>query len=1019
MSVHAQPPTDRAAERSHGATPPAVPFGLLALGWALLVLLVLAAPAGADIFGPIALASQSEARSGEQPEQADYAHDPAISGDGRYVAFDGSFGGVRGVWRRDLQSGAVQPVAIADQPTSGASGGPSIGAPDAELPSISADGRYVSFTTTARLSAGDTNSAPDIYVRDMDVAVYGCGSRTPIEGCDASLPACEVAGSSACTPPAGAFALASVPTGAEGEGVERGLTYETTVEAGETPQEIEEKQREFAASDTLYGSLASGRSALSADGRQVAFVTSAVSNLDGPQTPPLQVAVRDLETQSTELVSVAANPETGLPLVNQTTGGPEPVSGTEGAFTYGAVFVPGAPPPRFALPPTYALARQVGASISADGSTVAWLGQDISEQVKTLPGEALSPSYSEPLWRRIADGPAAPTLAVSGDSDPLSPACIASGEIAPLQPPSLADPCQGPFRTEPPHVGTSTQVEVQSVPQLSGNGLTVAFLANAPLVAQGSDFGEGIGDRHDDLFVADMAEGMTRTQALRPLTELASANLNDPATTANIIDFGLSPDGTQVAFTTQRTVFPLGSPAYVSAPAATPGMAELFDVDLSDDTLTRVTGGFAGGPSEHPHPAGTAGVDPYTEADGALSPSFDENGRTLAFSSTASNLVYGDGNTPSNPGGATFDGSDAFFAEREAFEETPAPQYVSPIPPELVVTPTWNLSLSSQARRNGSVVLDVAVPAPGALRAAASAAVLVRTSSSARGRAAKRRHALETVLTRTVASDTTDAHGVETAQLVLTSLPRYRRAARETPRAASRQTPRSSSAQPGTRSLRQSGPPSPSCAPRGAGRSSGGTRHAAAARGRSGADEYRPVAPVAAHPRRARRGADRGAAPRIAARHVSRGGRRGALRKPGRPGRRRMRGMASGTADPAAARSRSACADRADRPRPDRGRRVLGTQPGTADHRRQRQHDRPGSVDLRWSAVARARDGLRRDRRTHRLGIARRLLDDLRRASRAGRQSGQWRSGAAGRQHALPLRGRPGREFLRLAGVRA
>ncbi len=39
---------------------------------------------------------------GGAAQQAEYAHDPAISGDGQYVAFDGSFGGVTGVWRRDL-----------------------------------------------------------------------------------------------------------------------------------------------------------------------------------------------------------------------------------------------------------------------------------------------------------------------------------------------------------------------------------------------------------------------------------------------------------------------------------------------------------------------------------------------------------------------------------------------------------------------------------------------------------------------------------------------------------------------------------------------------------------------------------------------------------------------------------------------------------------------------------------------------------------------------------------------------
>jgi hypothetical protein len=758
-----------------------------ALGAVTLALLASAGPARADLFGPISLASESEGRSGQRAQQADYAHDPAISGNGEFVAFDGSFGGVRGVWRRDLRTGAVEPVAVGD------AADPALSAPDAELPSISADGRYVSFTTTARLAAGDVNSAPDVYVRDMDVPVYGCDSQAPVQGCDAALPGCEAQAAAAgclaalpgcgaqalpaCAPPAaGAFTLVSAVNGSEA-----GLTYEPARGAEETQVEFEAKQQLFDQENTLNGAVASGRSALSANGQEVAFVTSAISNLDGAQTPALQVAVRNLEKHTTELVSVAAEPATGLPIVDPGTGKPVPVSGVEGAFTYGAVFVPGTPPGRFSAPPTYSLTRQVGASISADGSTVAWLGQDVAEQVKMLPGEALLPVYSEPLWRRIADGPQAPTLAVTGDSEPLSPACIASGESAPAQPPSLTDPCRGPFRTEPPSIGISTQVEVQSVPQLSADGQRVAFLASAPLVAQGGDFGQGIGERHSDLYVADMQEGLTLDEALLPLTELASADVNDPATTANIIDFGLSPNGTQVAFTTQRTVFPLGSPAYVSAPAATPGMAELFEVDLTDDTLTRVTQGFEGGPSEHPHQASTPGVDPYGEADGALSPSFSEDGKILAFSSTASNLVYGDGNTPPSTGSTTFDGSDAFVVEREIFEEAPAQQYVSPPPPNPLVEPAWRLGLSGASRRDGSVVLDVDVPASGMLSAGAVAPVLVRvTHARDARRRARRSRSARVALTRTVAARDARTDGAGMAQLVLVLGSRYRALAGET-----------------------------------------------------------------------------------------------------------------------------------------------------------------------------------------------------------------------------------------------
>ena len=70
-----------------------------------LTLLIAPAPAGADVFEPILLASASAIPGFAGNQQANYAHDPAISGNGRYVVFDGSYGGAAGVWRRDLQTG--------------------------------------------------------------------------------------------------------------------------------------------------------------------------------------------------------------------------------------------------------------------------------------------------------------------------------------------------------------------------------------------------------------------------------------------------------------------------------------------------------------------------------------------------------------------------------------------------------------------------------------------------------------------------------------------------------------------------------------------------------------------------------------------------------------------------------------------------------------------------------------------------------------------------------------------------
>jgi hypothetical protein len=719
---------------------------------ALILALAGAACARADIFGPISLASQSTVSQGAvPPQQADYAHDPVISGDGRYVVFDGSFGGVTGVWRRDLAGGEVLPVAV------GQAADAAISAPDAELPSISYEGRYVSFTTTAKLDPlNDLNSSPDVYVRDMDVPVY------PAEGTDP----CPSA--SPCSMPAapGAFTLVSAQNGSAS-----GLTY-------------------LEGSSKLYGSVAAGRSAISANGSKVAFVTTAVSNLNGeatPETPALQVAVRDLPAKTTTLVSVRYDPATGLPAIAGD-GREEPVSGSEGATTFGAVFA-GAPPPRFQTPSAYGLTPTIGASISADGSTVAWMGQDVGAQVPTLSGEELRPHYAEPLWRRIEEGPQAPTRRVSGGPEPTSSACLESGETALMRPPSSSDPCEGPFQTES-LTGIESDPLVNTVPMLSADGETVAFLATAPPLDEG-DFGLSIANRPTDVYVSNMSSALPRTHALRPLTEIAGGDAQNPATDASIVDFALSPDGHQVAFCTQRTVFSLGTPAYVSAPAASVGLVELFDADLSDETLTRVTEGFEGGQPEHPHKPVAAGVVPYTEFDGSLSPSFSADGLTLAFSSTASNLVYGDGNTPSVEA-IGFDGSDAFVVSRQTFGSQATPQEISSAPADPLLTPNWNVYLSAHSLPDGSVELQASAPAAGALRALASAPVLLRSAHASRLRAgaagARRlprrssrsphagRHAggvQGTVRTRAVASASARAEAAGPVSILLRLTPAY------------------------------------------------------------------------------------------------------------------------------------------------------------------------------------------------------------------------------------------------------
>ncbi len=602
-----------------------------------------------DVFGPIMLVSSGHLTGSSYVQQAEQANDAVLSGDGRYVAFDGVFAGKRGVFRRDLQSGEIAVVAEGD----------------GVLPSISADGRYVSFTTTARLDEeNDTNKAPDVYVRDMSIpSAAPCGPlwEQEREQCP--------------------FVIASAVDGSP-----NGLSYEYPA-AQYTP--------EPAFNETHFGAFATGRSAISADGQEVAFITTGVSDLEGPEAPLLprmQVLVRHLDTRHTELISTTLS--NGI----QTS---EPVSGPGGA-----VFV-GSPNEPLPFPSPYG-----GASISADGSTVVWMGTAIADQAPALAREGFGEAYTEPLWRRVGE-PGSPTRRVTGGGDALAPSCEASGEQELPLHATLADPCQGPFETTGglfgalPGLWTGGTVW-NYVPQLSGDGQTVAFLATARFIASGEELRSA--ENSDDLYVANMQGGLTRVQATQRLTELAGGGFNDAGRTSPIVDVGVSPDGTQVAFASARTIFPLGSPALVTPPAPSAALTELYDADLATDTLTRVTQGFEGQRTETPNGRDSTG-----------SPSFADDGLELAFSSLDDNLVYGDGNQA----------NDAFVVPRISFTVTPTPQEISPAPTNPAPAPDWHLTATSAGRRDGSVLLYVQVPDGGSLSAVAHSTVTVTTGGSA------------------------------------------------------------------------------------------------------------------------------------------------------------------------------------------------------------------------------------------------------------------------------------------------
>ena len=109
----------------------------------------------------------------------DISTEPSISANGRYVAFT--------TWATNLTrdtNGSVLDVVVRDMHT-GEIRVVSLGADGAQrgrnsfLPVISGNGRFVSFQSFARLSHTDLDSREDVYVRDLSKGMTIHGSRLP------------------------------------------------------------------------------------------------------------------------------------------------------------------------------------------------------------------------------------------------------------------------------------------------------------------------------------------------------------------------------------------------------------------------------------------------------------------------------------------------------------------------------------------------------------------------------------------------------------------------------------------------------------------------------------------------------------------------------------------------------------------------------------------------------------------------------------------------------------------------
>ncbi len=263
------------------------------------------ADASSDVFvrdlvaGTTTLASRAGGAGGAGGDGGSFT--PAISADGRYVAFASLATNLSpddqagfDVFVRDLVAGTTTLVSRADGAAGAAGTGPST------APSISGDGRRVAFASGAgNLSADDIDAVSSrVLVRDLDAATTTLVSRADgAAGAPAGAPALAPAisgGGRHVAFESSATGLSDADADAVSDVFVRDLDAGTTTLVSRGPGPT-----------GAGGDGNSTAAAISADGRRIAFA-SAAGNLSGADADGLtDVFLRDAAAAATILVSRA------------------------------------------------------------------------------------------------------------------------------------------------------------------------------------------------------------------------------------------------------------------------------------------------------------------------------------------------------------------------------------------------------------------------------------------------------------------------------------------------------------------------------------------------------------------------------------------------------------------------------------------------------------------------------------------------------------------------------------------
>lgn len=263
---------------------------------AIAVMLALAAPSPAPAApsAPDSGTTERVSLASDETPGDNASSRPSLSADGRLVAFDslstnlvpGDSNGTYDVFVRDRFNGTTERVSISAHENQ-ANG-------ESYSPSISTDGRFVAFVSLAtNLAPSDANGAGDIFVRDRR-------DRTTERD---SLASDETPGNGASANPSisadGLFvAYESLATNLVSNDINNTVDVFVRNRIDGTTERVSVSQNEF------QGNAASSMPSISADGRFVAFTSSADNLVPGDTNGDADIFVRDRNSGSTSRVSL-------------------------------------------------------------------------------------------------------------------------------------------------------------------------------------------------------------------------------------------------------------------------------------------------------------------------------------------------------------------------------------------------------------------------------------------------------------------------------------------------------------------------------------------------------------------------------------------------------------------------------------------------------------------------------------------------------------------------------------------